>query len=105
MSITYWCCLAYVVKTRTKIFIMHCYCYSQDLSTFSKVEPTHPLFVAKYDYKSRTVKDMSFKKGDKLFIIHNDMKDWWFARAKSSGQEGCVPRSYVAEFKSLDAEE
>ena len=26
-------------------------------------------------------------------------------RAKSSGQEGCVSRSYVAEFKSLDAEE
>ena len=48
---------------------------------------------------------MSFKKGDELFIINNDDKDWWFARAKSSGQEGCVPSSYVAELKSLDAEE
>ena len=48
---------------------------------------------------------MSFKKGDKLFITNNDDDEWWFARAKSSGQEGCVPCSYVAEFKSLDAEE
>ena len=48
---------------------------------------------------------MSFSKGDKLYIINNDDKDWWFARAKSSGQEGRVPSSYVAEFKTLDAEE
>ena len=48
---------------------------------------------------------MSFNKGDKLFIINNDDEYWWLARAKSSGQEGCVPSSYVAEFKSLDAEE
>ena len=48
---------------------------------------------------------MSFNKGDKLYIINNDDKDWWFARAKSSGQEGCVPSSYVAEFNSLEAEE
>ena len=71
----------------------------------SEVEPTHTLFVAKYDYKSQTAKDMSFKKGDELFIINSDNKDWWFARAKNSGQEGCVPSSYVAQLKSLDAEE
>ena len=81
------------------------YYYSQDSSTSSEVEPSHPLFVAKYDYKSQTAKDMSFKKGDKLFIINNDEEDWWFARAKNSGQEGCVLSSYVAELKSLDAEE
>ena len=83
----------------------HIIVYSQDSSTSCKAEPTHPLFVAKYNYKSQRAKDMSFNKGDKLFIINNDDEDWWFARAKSSGQEGCVPRSYVAEFKSLDAEE
>ena len=81
------------------------YCYLQDSSASTEIEPTHPLFVAKYDYESQTVKDMSFNKGDKLFIINNDDKDWWLARAKSSGQEGCVPSSYVAKFKSLDAEE
>ena len=79
--------------------------YSQDSSASSEAEPTHPLFVAKYNYKSQTHKDMSFKKGDKLFIINNDDKDWWFARAKGSGQEGYVPSSYVAEVESLDAEE
>ena len=79
--------------------------YSQDAASSSKEESTHPLFVAKYDYKSRTDKDMSFNKGDKLYIINNDDKDWWFARAKSSGQEGCVLSSYVAESNSLEAEE
>ena len=68
-------------------------------------ELTHPLFVAKYKYKSETAKAMSFNKGDKLYIINNDDKDWWFARAKSSGQEGCVPSSYVAAFNSLEAKE
>ena len=48
---------------------------------------------------------MSFNKGDELFIIRNDDEDWWFARAKSSGKEGCVPSNYVAKSNSLEAEE
>ena len=84
---------------------MYHYVYLQDSSSSSKAKPTHPLFVAKYDYKSQTDKAMNFNKGDKLYIINKDDKDWWFARAKSSGQEGCVPSSYVAKFKSLEAEE
>ena len=89
-----------------KLLATHSMCliYSQDLAS-PEAEPTYPLFVAKYDYKSETVKAMSFSKGDKLYIINDDDKDWWFARAKGSGQEGCVPSSYVAESNSLEAEE
>ena len=93
--------------TTVCLVMYHCV-YSQDSSTSSKPEPsqpTHPLFVAKYDYKSQTDKEMSFNKGDELYIINDDDEDWWFARAKSSGQEGCVPSSYVAESNSLEAEE
>jgi len=70
-----------------------------------KEKPNYPLFVGKYDYSSRTDDDLSFKKGDLLYIINTDEGDWWFARSKHSGQEGYIPSNYVAEFKSLDAEE
>ena len=65
----------------------------------------HPIFVGKYDYDSRTDDDLSFKKGDLMYIISTDEGDWWFARSKDSGREGYIPSNYVAEYKSLDAEE
>lgn len=65
----------------------------------------HPIFVGKYDYDSRTDDDLSFKKGDLMYIISTDEGDWWFARAKEGGKEGYIPSNYVAEYKSLDAEE
>ena len=68
-------------------------------------ESNDPLFVGKYDYFSRTDDDLSFKKGDLLYIINTDEGDWWFARSKSTGQEGYIPNNYVAEYNSLDAEE
>ena len=65
----------------------------------------HPIFVGKYDYDSRTDDDLSFKKGDLMYIISTDEGDWWFARAKDGGKEGYIPSNYVAEYKTLDAEE
>ena len=68
-------------------------------------ESNHPLFVGKYDYFSRANDELSFKKGDLLYILNTDEGDWWFARSKDTGQEGYIPSNYVAEYKSLDAEE
>lgn len=65
----------------------------------------HTVFVGKYDYDSRTDDDLSFKKGDLMYIISTDEGDWWFARSKDTGKEGYIPSNYVAEWKSLDAEE
>lgn len=65
----------------------------------------YPIYVGKYDYDSRTDDDLSFKKGDLMYIISTDEGDWWFARSKDSGREGYIPSNYVAEYKSLDAEE
>ena len=64
----------------------------------------YPVFVGKYDYNSRTEDDLAFKKGDLMYIISTD-EDWSFARSKESGKEGYIPSNYVAEWKSLDAEE
>ena len=68
-------------------------------------EFNYPIFVGKYDYDSRTDDDLSFRKGDLLYVISVDEGDWWFARSKDSGREGYIPSNYVAEWKSLDAEE
>ena len=72
-----------------------------------KPEPTvdYPIYVGKYDYDARTDDDLSFKKGDQMYIISTDTGDWWFARLKDSGREGYIPSNSVAEINSLDAEE
>ena len=62
------------------------------------------MFVGKCDYDSRT-DDMSFKKGDLLYIIRTDDGDWWFAQAMATGKEGYIPSNCVAKWRSLDAEE
>ena len=74
---------------------------SQDMS---QAEQTFSLFVGKHDYFARTDDDLSFKKGDLLYII-NSVGDWWFAKSKDTGQEGYVPSNFVAEYNSLFAEE
>lgn len=69
-------------------------------------EVNYPVYVGKYDYDSRTDDDLSFKKGDLMYIISTDEGDWWFARSKDNlKKEGYIPSNYVAEWKSLDAEE
>eukprot|EP00118_Oscarella_pearsei_P003220 m.13469 g.13469 ORF g.13469 m.13469 type:complete len:510 (+) comp24815_c0_seq1:122-1651(+) len=62
-----------------------------------------PLFVAKYDYEARTDEDLSFSKGDHLFIIDNSEGNWWKARSKLTGRDGYIPNNYVAPAKTLDA--
>ena len=68
-------------------------------------ETNYPLFVAKYDYDSRTEDDLGFRKGDLLYIMNTDEGDWWYAQHKDHGGRGYVPSNYIAEYKSLDAEE
>ena len=75
---------------------------SQDMS---EVEQKFSLFIAKHDYSARTDEDLSFKKGDLLYIMNTNDIDWWYAKSKSTGKEGYIPSNYVAKYKSLDAEE
>ncbi|XP_065889127.1 proto-oncogene tyrosine-protein kinase Src-like isoform X2 [Dysidea avara] len=70
------------------------------------VEHSYPLYVGKHNYSARTTDDLSFKKGDLLFVIRADDDGWWLARCKESTKEGYVPSGYIVEFKSpLSAEE
>ena len=80
-------------------------CESDHSERDGEVEANWLLFVGKYDYDSRTEDDLGFKKGDLLYIISTEDADWWFAQHKDSGDKGFVPSNYIAEYKSLDAEE
>jgi fyn-related kinase len=62
------------------------------------------IFVALYDYDARTDEDLSFRKGELLEIINDTQGDWWYARSKSTKQEGYIPSNYVASVKSLESE-
>ncbi|XP_055348307.1 tyrosine-protein kinase Src42A-like [Paramacrobiotus metropolitanus] len=62
------------------------------------------IFVALYDYDARTDEDLSFRKGDHLEILNDTQGDWWFARSRTSRQEGYIPSNYVAKLKSIEAE-
>ena len=64
----------------------------------------YPLYRGKYDFFSEDNEDLSFKKGDLMYILNMVDKDWWFARSKQTGQEGYVPNNFVAECNTLDAE-
>ena len=65
----------------------------------------YPLYVAKYDFSSEGDKYLSFKKGDLFYMLNTVEGDWWFVRAKRSGQEGYIPNNYVAKTNTLEAEE
>ena len=73
--------------------------------TLASLLPTnsYPIYVGKYDYNGCAADDLSFKKGDHMYIINKD-ENWWFARSKDSKKEGYIPSNYVAEWKSLEAE-
>lgn len=86
-------------------------CVGDKLSVSNEVvnkEPSdassHPLFVGKFDYLSRTNTDLDFRKGDMLYILNTDDKDWWLA-SNTAGQVGYIPSNHVATFGSLTAEQ
>ena len=62
-------------------------------------------FIALFDYDMRTSEDLSFRKGERLEILNNQDGDWWQARSLDTGREGFIPSNYVAENKTIQAEE
>ena len=55
----------------------------------------YPPCVAKYSYSPRRESELGFNKGEKLYVINTDDANWWLA-----GQMGCIPSSYVSEFRT-----
>lgn len=58
-------------------------------------DPIYPLYKAIFDYSSENDEDLNFRKGDFLYILNRDEGDWWYAKAKHTGQEGYIPKNYI----------
>ena len=63
------------------------------------------VYLARYAYQARTAEDLSFEKGERLLIIGGQESDWWFAKSLKSQREGYIPRNYIAEAQTYEAEE
>ncbi|XP_035264669.1 tyrosine-protein kinase Blk [Anguilla anguilla] len=61
------------------------------------------IVLAQYDFKPMNDHDLAFKQGDKLKII-SEKGDWWLAKSLVSGEEGYIPRMYVARMHTLEVE-
>jgi hypothetical protein len=68
-------------------------------------EPEQKRIRALYDYEARTHEDLSFKKGDILYIVNNEEGDWWHAKHQKTNKSGYIPSNYVAVDDSLQSEE
>ena len=66
----------------------------------TETSPNYPVYVGLYNYFAKTPDNLSFVKGDLMYIINADDGDWWFARMKDSGKEGYIPSNYVTEYGS-----
>lgn len=63
----------------------------------------YPVVVAKFNYVQRTDEDLSFKKGELLYILNRDSADWWLVK-NASGEQGFIPSNHVMEYTSIEAQ-
>uniref|UniRef100_A0AC35U329 Tyrosine-protein kinase n=1 Tax=Rhabditophanes sp. KR3021 TaxID=114890 RepID=A0AC35U329_9BILA len=61
--------------------------------------------LALYNYDSRADGDLSFVKGDIMYLLDNGNNDWWFVEHVKGGNTGYVPRNFVAQQATLESEE
>ena len=68
-------------------------------------QPQNTCLVALYAYESRSDGDLSFEKGDVMYLLDGSNSDWWYVRKEKTGSTGYVPRNFVARFRTLESEE
>ncbi|XP_041458501.1 uncharacterized protein LOC121410462 isoform X3 [Lytechinus variegatus] len=57
------------------------------------------VFEAKFDYKKQRKDVLSFKKGDKFYVIDKPNEEWWSARKVDDDTYGYVPSIYLEKSK------
>lgn len=62
-------------------------------------------FIGLYNYDARTVKDLNFKKSERLEIVNYCNEDWWLARSLVTGKEGYIPSNYVVPVQNVQAQD
>ncbi|CAI4225789.1 unnamed protein product [Auanema sp. JU1783] len=63
------------------------------------------VLVALYAYESRADGDLSFKKGDFMYLLDQSNCDWWYVKHQRTGATGYVPRNFVAKQQTIESEE
>ncbi|VDD95015.1 unnamed protein product [Enterobius vermicularis] len=63
-----------------------------------------PVLVALYGYESRADGDLSFRKGDIMYLLDSSNSDWWYV-CHVKGGTGYVPRNFVAKQQTVESEE
>lgn len=61
--------------------------------------------VALYAYDSRADGDLSFKKGDLMYLLDQSNCDWWYVKHHRTSTTGYVPRNFVAKQMTIESEE
>ena len=72
---------------------------SKDMDT--TIPLSKRFFIAKYDYDEDLDDDseLSFRKGDIMWIVNSDDQDWWMACcSKDPSKQGIVPSNYLANL-------
>ena len=57
-------------------------------------EPDQLEAVAQFDFKGRTEREISFKKGDIMDVYERVSPDWW--KGSFRGRTGLIPDKYVS---------
>uniref|UniRef100_A0A673W372 Tyrosine-protein kinase n=1 Tax=Salmo trutta TaxID=8032 RepID=A0A673W372_SALTR len=65
--------------------------------------PDEDVVIALHDFKPTADNDLPFRKGEKLQILQEN-GDWWLAKSLVTGEEGCIPCTYVARVDTLEIE-
>ncbi|CAD6184941.1 unnamed protein product [Caenorhabditis auriculariae] len=71
----------------------------------SRQQNEKDVLVALYAYDSRADGDLSFQKGDVMYLLDHTNCDWWYVRHQKSGSTGYVPRNFVAKQQTIESEE
>ena len=61
-----------------------------------------PMFVGISDHNAKKKNELSFKKGDVMFIIGTENENQWFAHLKNDGRRGYVPSQYLRKWLHFD---
>ncbi|XP_006156690.1 nephrocystin-1 isoform X2 [Tupaia chinensis] len=68
----------------------------------SPEQETSKEYIAVGDFTAQQVGDLTFKKGEILFIIKKNTDGWWIAK-NAKGNEGLIPRTYLEPYNKEDS--
>lgn len=64
-----------------------------------------PIYIANYPFDTDDEKEMSFKKGDQMYILSTGNGDWWYALSvRDEEKKGYIPKNFVTKFKNFQTE-